>query len=40
MQNICHTVNNKTKALFCTGKFLHLEQAHVLVEAYISSGFR
>ena len=40
MQNICHKANNKTKALFRIRKLLNLEQAQVLVEAYISSNFR
>ena len=40
IQNICHKANNKTKALFRIRKFLNLEQAQVLVEAYISSNFR
>ena len=40
IQNICHKANNKTKALFRIRKFLNLEQAQVLAEAYISSNFR
>ena len=32
--------NNKTKALWRIRKFLNLEQAQVLTEAYISSDFR
>ena len=40
IQNICHKANNKTKALFRIRKFLNLEQAQVLSEAYISSNFR
>ena len=40
IQNICHKANNKTKALFRIRKFLSLEQAQVLAEAYISSNFR
>ena len=35
IQNICHKANNKTKALFRIRKFLNLEQAQVLAEAYI-----
>ena len=38
-QNICRKANNKTKALLRIRKFLNLEQAHVLAEAYISSNF-
>ena len=40
MQNICRKANNKTKALLRIRKFLNLEQAQVLAEAYISSNFR
>ena len=40
IQNICHKANNKTKTLFRIRKFLNLEQAQVLAEAYISSNFR
>ena len=40
IQHICQKANNKTKALFRTRKFLNLEQAQVLAEAYISSNFR
>ena len=40
IQNICHKANNKTKALYRIRKFLNLEQAQVLAEAYISSNFR
>ena len=40
LQNICHKVNNKTKALFLIRKFLNLEKAQVLAEAFISSNFR
>ena len=40
IQNICHKANNKTKALLRIRKFLNLEQAQVLAEAYISSNFR
>ena len=40
IQNICHKANSKTKALFRIRKFLNLEQAEILVEAYISSNFR
>ena len=40
IQNICHKVNNKTKALFRIRKFLNLEKAQVLAEAFISSNFR
>ena len=40
MQNICHKANNKTKALLHIRKFLNLEQAQVLAEAYISLNFR
>ena len=40
IQNICHKGNNKTKALFRIRKFLNLEQAQVLAEAYISANFR
>ena len=40
IQNICHKANNKTKALLCIRKFLNLEQAQVLAEAYISLNFR
>ena len=39
-QNICCKANNKTKALLLIRKFLNLEQALVLTEAYISSNFR
>ena len=39
MQTICQKANNKTKALLHR-KFLNLEQAQVLAEAYISSNFR
>ena len=39
-QNICRKANNKTKALLLIRKFLNLEQALVLTEAYISSNFR
>ena len=39
-QNICHKANNKTKALLRLGKFLNLEQAQVLAEAYTLSKFR
>ena len=40
IQNICRKANNKTKALLRIRKFLSLEQAQVLSEAYISSNFR
>ena len=40
IQNICRKANNKTKALLRIRKFLNLEQAQVLAEAYISSNFR
>ena len=40
IQNICHKANSKTKALFRIRKLLNLEQAKILVEAYISSNFR
>ena len=40
IQSICRKANNKTKALLCIRKFLNLEQAQVLAEAYISSNFR
>ena len=40
MQNICHKANHKTKALFGIRKFLNLEQAQALAEAYISSNLR
>ena len=40
IENICHKVNNKTKALFRIRKFLNFEQAQVLAEACISSNFR
>ena len=40
IQNICPKANNKTKALLRIRKFLTLEQAQVLAEAYISSNFR
>ena len=40
IQNICRKANNKTKALLRIRKFLNLEQARVLAEAYISSDFR
>ena len=40
IQNICHKANSKTKALFRIRKLLNLEQAEILVEAYISSNFR
>ena len=40
IQNICHKANNKTKALLRIRKFLNLELAQVLAEAYISSNFR
>ena len=40
IQNICHKANNKTKALFRIRKFLNLDQAQVLAEAYISANFR
>ena len=36
IQNICRKANNKTKALLRIIKFRNLEQAQVLVEAYIS----
>ena len=35
IQNNCHKVNNKTKALLRIRKFLSLEQAQILAEAYI-----
>ena len=35
VQNICRKANNKTKALLHIRKFLTLEQAQVLAEAYI-----
>ena len=35
IQNICQKVNKKTKALFRIRKFLNLERAQVLAEAYI-----
>ena len=35
IQNICRKANNKTKALLHIRKFLTLEQAQVLAEAYI-----
>ena len=40
IQNICRKANNKTKALLRIRKFLNLEQAQVLAEAYISPNFR
>ena len=40
IQNICRKANNKTKALLRIRKFLNLEQARVLAEAYVSSNFR
>ena len=40
IQNICHKINSKTKALFRIRKFLNLEHAEVLAEAYISLNFR
>ena len=40
MQNICRKANNKTKALLLITKFLNLEQAEVLAEAYISSNVK
>ena len=40
IQNICHKANTKTKALLRIRKFLNLEHAQVLAEAYISSNFR
>ena len=40
IQIICHKVNKKTKVLFRIRKFLNLEQAQVLAEAYISSNFK
>ena len=40
IQNSCRKANNKTKALLRISKFLNLEQAQVLAEAYISSNFR
>ena len=40
IQNICRKANNKTKALLRIRKFLNLEQAQVLAEAYILSNFR
>ena len=40
IQNICRKANNKTKTLLRIRKFLNLEQAQVLAEAYISSNFR
>ena len=40
IRNICHKVNDKTKALFHIRNFLNPEQAKVLAEAYISSNFR
>ena len=39
IQNICPKTN-KTKALFRIRKFLNVEQAQVLAEAYILSNFR
>ena len=40
IQNICRKANSKTKTLLRIRKFLNLEQAQVLAEAYISSNFR
>ena len=40
IQNICGKAKNKTKALLRIRKFLNLEEAQVLAEAYISSNFR
>ena len=40
IQNICQKASNKTKALLRIRKFLNLEQAQVLAEAYISSNVR
>ena len=40
IQKICHKANTKTKALLRRRKFLNLEQAQVIAEAYISSNFR
>ena len=40
MQNICRKANNKTKALLRIRKFLHLKQAQVLPETYISPNFK
>ena len=40
IQNICRKANNKTRAILRIRKFLNLEQAQVLAEAYISSNFR
>ena len=40
IQNICHKAYKKTEALFHIKKFLNLEQAQVLADAYISSNFR
>ena len=36
IQDICHKTNNKTKALFLIRKFVNIEPAQVLTEAYIS----
>ena len=36
IQDICHKTNNKTKALFLIRKFVNIETAQVLTEAYIS----
>ena len=40
IQIICRKANNKTNALLRIRKFLKLEQAQVLAEAYILSNFR
>ena len=40
IQIICHKANNKTKALFRIRKFLNVEHAQMLSEAYISSNFK
>ena len=40
IQNICRKTNNKTIALLRIRKFLNLERAQILAEAYISSNFR